>query len=257
MLMVALAPPASALQVCVGDVPVLPYLSGDPKKPGITERLMVDTGRQVGLPIELIRWPARRCYEQMRQGALDAGVGAAIPANMQEFDFPGAPTGDPQLRIARTSLVLVGRQDTVVQWDGHKLELPQGQTPRIGARAGFRASLDAIHRLGLELTPGSPQSSQVLLMVLRNRLDFAVLVQEEADALLSRPEHAGLIRLDPPLQVTDFYVMTSRKLPEAQRPLVRRWWELMAQWRDLPAYRAPVPAPGPATAAPSTTGRTP
>lgn len=233
----ACAQSALALQVCVGDVPIPPYLGGDPKHLGVTERLMMDAGKQVGLPIELVYWPARRCFEQMRLGHLEAGIGAAIPTNLKEFDFPGSPEGDPQMRVARTSIVLVKLQEADIRWDGRQLALPSGQKPRLSARAGFRAGIEAIHRLGLELTPGPNQSAQVLQMLKRGRLDLAVLVQEEADMLLARPEHAGLVRVEPPLLVTDFYVMTIHQLPQSQRQLVRRWWELMAQWRDLPAYR--------------------
>ncbi len=243
LLGIACAPSATAFQVCVGDVPVPPFISGDPKQPGTTERLMLDAGRQVGLPVELVRWPARRCYEQMRLGQIEAGVAAAIPANLQDFDFPGSPPGDPQMRIARTGIVLVKRQDQGVQWDGHKLALPQGQVPRVGARAGFRAGVEAIRRLGLELTPGPNQSAQVLRMLQLGRLDLAVLVQDEAEALLARPEFTSLAVMDPPLVMSDFYIMTVRQLPEPVRQKVRRWWELMAQWRDLPAYRAPAPGP--------------
>lgn len=233
--------PVAAFQVCVGDVPVPPYLSGDPAHPGTSERLMIDAGRQVGLTVKILRWPARRCYEQMRLGQIEAGIAAAVPANMQEFDFPGMPEGDPQMRIARTGIVLVKRREQSLQWDGQKLALPHGRPPRVGARAGFRAGVDRLHRLGLELTPGPSQTSQVLRMLQLDRLDVAVLVQNEAEALLARPEFAGLVVLEPPLLVSDFYVMTIRQLPEAQRQQVRRWWELMAQWRDLPAYRSPAP----------------
>lgn len=230
--------PAQALQVCVGDVPVPPFLSGDASRPGTTERLMVDAGRQIGLQVELLRWPARRCFEQMRLGKVEAGVGAAVPSNMQEFDFPGSPGGDPQMRIARTSIVLVKRQDAIVSWDGRRLEMPQAGPLRLGSRAGFRAANEAIRRLGLELTPGPNQSLHVLRMLQLGRLDLAVLVREEADTLLARPEFSNLAQLEPPLLVSDFFVMTIRQLPEAQRQQVQRWWELMAQWRDLPAYRA-------------------
>lgn len=236
------AQPTAALQVCVGDVPVPPFLSGDANHPGVTERLMVDAGRQIGLQVELLRWPARRCFEQMRLGKVEAGVGAAIPSNMQEFDFPGSPSGDPQMRVARTSIVLVKRQDAVVTWDGRRLEMPHASPMRLGARAGFRAATEAVRRLGLELTPGPNQSLHVLRMLQLGRLDLAVLVREEADTLLTRPEFSNLTQLEPPLLISDFYVMTIRQLPEAQRQQVQRWWELMAQWRDLPAYRTDATA---------------
>lgn len=235
--LLACAPAAAAFQVCVGDVPVPPFLSGDPKHPGTTERLMIDAGRRVGLDVELLRWPARRCFEQMRQGKVEAGVGAAIAINLQEFDFPGGPNGDPGMRIARAAIVLVKRRDTPVAWDGRQLEAAPGHRPRVGARTGFRAAIEAVHRLGLELTPSSNQSQHVLRMLQLDRLDLAILVREEAQALLARPEFSDLVQLDPPLLTTDFYIMTTRRLSADQRRQVQRWWELMAQWRDLPAYR--------------------
>ncbi|MBB2483860.1 hypothetical protein H5407_01325 [Mitsuaria sp. WAJ17] len=231
------APPAAALQVCVGDVPVPPFLSGDASRPGIIERLMVDAGRQLGMQVELLRWPARRCFEQMRLGKVEAGVGAAVASNLQEFDFPGNPSGDPQLRVARTAIVLIKRQDAVVHWDGQRLEMPHASPVRVGARAGFRAATEAVRRLGLEPTQGPNQPLHVLRMLQLGRLDLAVLVHEEASTLLARQEFSNLTQLEPPLLVSDFFVMTIRQLPEAQRQQVQRWWELMAQWRDLPAYR--------------------
>lgn len=239
----ASAPSAAALQVCVGDVPVPPFLSGDPNHPGITERLLLDAGRQVGLQIELLRWPARRCYEQMRLGVVEAGVGAAVAANLQEFDFPGGAQADPQFRIARTAILLVKRQDSAIVWDGRQLEGPGGGSLRIGARAGFRAGIEAIHRLGHELTPGPNQTVQLLRMLQVGRLDLAVVVQEEAETLLARREFSGLSVLAPPLLISDFYIMTIRQLPETQRQLVKRWWEQIAQWRDLPAYRPILSGP--------------
>ena len=68
-------------------------------------------------------------------------------------------------------------------------------------------------------------------------------MQDEAEALLARPEFTSLAVMDPPLVMSDFYIMTVRQLPEPVRQKVRRWWELMAQWRDPPAYRAPAPGP--------------
>ncbi|WP_269632507.1 hypothetical protein [Pelomonas sp. BJYL3] len=239
----ACAQSAAALQVCVGDVAVPPFLSGDARNPGITERLMMDAGRQLGMQVELLRWPARRCFEQMRLGTVEAGVGAAIPANQQEFDFPGGTSVDPQMRIARAAIVLVRRQDQAIGWDGRLLERPASGPLRVGARAGFRAAVEAIRRLGLEPSPGPNQTLQVLRMLQLGRLDLAVLVQDEADILLARPEFRSLVQMDPPLLVSDFYVMTIRQLPESQRQQVQRWWELMAQWRELPAYRAPSASP--------------
>ncbi|HLO93260.1 MAG TPA: hypothetical protein VK195_02995 [Burkholderiaceae bacterium] len=241
--LLACAQAAAAFQVCVGDVPVPPFLSGDPKHPGTTERLMIDAGRRVGLDVELLRWPARRCFEQMRLGKVEAGVGAAIAINMQEFDFPGfpgfpgSPGGDPAMRVARAAIVLIKRRDAVVDWDGRQLEAPPGRQLRVGARTGFRAAIEAVRRLGLELAPSSNQSLHVLRMLQLDRLDLAILVREEAQVLLARPEFSDLVQMDPPLLTTDFYVMTIRQLPAGQRQQVQRWWELMAQWRDLPAYQ--------------------
>ncbi len=232
------APGAPTLRVCVGDGAVPPFLGGDAQHLGVSERLMLDAGAKLGLKVELLRWPARRCIEQMRLGQVEASIGAPIAANLAEFDFPGASPPDPQLRIARVAIMLVKRRDGRVSWDGQQLDGGGGQPLRIGARAGFRAGEDALRRAGQTLHITPIQTTQALRMLQLGRLDLVVAAREEANAQLQRPEFAELQLLEPPLAVSDFYIMSIRTLPEPLGSLVSRWWALMAQWRDLPAYQA-------------------
>ena len=236
----AMADEPPRLRVCVSDAAVPPYLSGNPDRPGVTERLLLDSGQRLGLTIELLRWPARRCLDQLRLGQVEAGVGAPTPGNLADFDFPGQPPPDPSYRLAHTALVLVTRRDSELRWDGRQLQ-SGARPPQIGVRNGFRLALDQLRLLGVEASAAPAQAAQQLRMLALGRFDGVALIREEVEGNLARPEFADLVMSERPLAESDFYLAASRRLTPAQKELMQRWWELLARMRDLPAYRPVSP----------------
>lgn len=241
-------PAASALQaqepprmrICVSDVAVPPFLGGSPDNLGVTERLLLDSAQRLGFAVELLRWPARRCIEQLRQGLVQGGVGAPAPSNLSDFEFPGKTAVDPAYRVARAALVLVKRRDGDLHWDGRQLQSRAGP-PRIGVRNGFRLAQDQLRQLGAEAAAAPALAALQLRMLQLGRFDGVALIKEEAEDCLARPEFAGLVMIERPLAESDFYLAASRHLTPTQREQMQRWWDLLAQMRDLPAYRPLTP----------------
>lgn len=233
------AEPPRIWRICVGDQPVVPYLNNDPRHLGRAERLLVAAGRTVELSVLLQRYPARRCRAMVLSGDSDMTLAAPTPDNLQEFMFPmkaGAP--DPDVRLARLNLVWARRQDGKLDWDGKRFTgLTEGQTPRVGVRAGQRVALHAVQMLPVLVDETALSTKLLLRMLNAGRFDLALGLQDEFELALADPEIKPLVVLPKAMLREDFYAVISHKHVSTTQPLAERFWAAIARMRDLPEFQ--------------------
>lgn len=225
-------------RVCLPDLVAPPYLSGDPARPGIVERLLVDGGRRAGLDVQLLRSPAKRCAAELEGGVADASVAAAIATNRARFLFPlrdGQP--DVDRRLARIHMVWIKRADSTLDWDGQRLTGLGDEPPLVGTRLGLGVAADAVRALGLTPDDAALSTRQLLAKLQARRIDLAVSLQYDAEYELRQPEFAGLAMLARPLRASNFYPVLRRSSSAAQLARAEAWWSEIARLRELPAYQ--------------------
>lgn len=226
-------------RVCVGDQPVLPYISNDPRHLGRGERLLVAAGRAAGVSVMLQRYPLRRCRAMLAAGAADMSLAGPTPQNLAEFQFPmtgAAP--DPDRRVARLNLVWVKRADSPLDWDGNRLTgQAAGQMVKIGIRASQSVAVNAVRSLPVNIDETALTAKLQLRMLAAGRFDLALGLQDEFEFALADPELKPLVVLPRALRREDFYAVISRSHAATQLPLAERMWGAISKLRDLPEFQ--------------------
>ncbi|HEY4080819.1 MAG TPA: hypothetical protein VGM81_08985 [Burkholderiaceae bacterium] len=182
--------PAVPWRVCVGDLAIMPYLSGDASNSGVTEKLLLAAGKSAGLAVELLHIPYRRCRLMFEAGEVDVLTVGAMPTHLQQLQFPLNKDGalDASRRLARINLVLVRRADTAIDWDGQQLIGADPKTFTAGARNTLRLGIDAMQSMGYRVDDGAISTGQALSKLAAHRIDMAIGLEDEvAQALLHDP----------------------------------------------------------------------
>lgn len=239
----ATPPPAQPIvpqrpwRVCVGDIPVPPFILAQTDQQGITERLLVDAGRRAGLAVALLRHPHKRCQKEIDSGEVDALFLSAIPANLDAYGFPMRQGAlDVSRRATRVTVVWIKRAADEFDWDGRALK-GAGPSTLVAVRAGFRLGRVAAQGLGLQVDEAAFNAQQTLRKLQARRVDLVLAIQQEYESLLQLPEHGGLQALSRPLSNVDYYAVVRKNLPADQQAQVEAWWNEIGQLRDSAAYR--------------------
>jgi len=229
-----LATPAVPIKVCLPDIDAPPYFYREVQRPGVFNRLLVDAGRQAGLAVTVLRLPSARCRLALASGEAEAMPLPAIPAYLDQLEFPVGPQGqlDSAARIGRIQFLLLRRRGEMPDWDGQRLS-PAGLV--VGVRRGVTTLAEKLQGLGAVLDDKASANEQLLNKLLARRIDLAAMSREEFLAVAATQPTIEALPL--PLISTDLYLAVSRRLPEATREHVAAWREQVVRLRDSPAYR--------------------
>lgn len=226
-------------RVCVGDSAIPPYVNNDPRSLGRAERLMVATGKSVGVHVLLQRYPFRRCRNMLHSGDTDMMFAGPAPENLRELLFPmknGAV--DTDKRVAQLNLVWVRRPESKIDWDGRQIVgETMGKIPRVGVRAGLRVAINAVSQLNLDIDETALNVKLQMRMLSAGRFDLALGLQEEVEMVLSEPDSKPLVVLPKALVRQDFYVTVSPKMPAPSQAIAERIWVAIGKMRDLPEFQ--------------------
>lgn len=231
---------AVPVRVCLPDIDAPPFFHRDTHRPGVFNRLLTDAGREAGLQVTVLRLPSARCRLALASGEADAMPLPAIPAYLEELDFPRGPQGqlDSTGRVGRLQFLLLHRRGEAVDWDGQRLN-PPGVL--VGVRRGVTTLVDRLQSLGARLDENAVANEQLLSKLLARRIDLAAMSREEFQAVAAA--QPGIEALPLPLVSTDLHLAVGRRLPEALSERIGAWREQLARLRDLPAYRGDAVKP--------------
>jgi ABC-type amino acid transport substrate-binding protein len=221
------------VKVCLPDIDAPPYMYRDTSRQGLFNRLLVDAGREAGLQVTILRLPSARRRLALNSGEADAMPLPAVPAYLDELDFPLNTRGQPDAaaRIGRIQFVLLRRRgETALDWDGVRLSSP-GLV--VGVRRGVTTLVERLRGLGVAVDDQAFANAQLLAKLQAGRVDLAAMSREEFAA----DPPAGVEALSQPLISTDVHLTTSRRLAGPLRERIAAWREQIVRLRDLPAYR--------------------
>ena len=232
--------PSTHWRICIGDRAVRPYINNDPARLGVGERLLIDAGAQAGLSIELMRYPTRRCRQQLLLGKLEGWVAAPTPGNQADATFPQrAGLVDASRRLASLNMVWVQRRESTLTWDG-KTWL--GSAPNdllIGVRAGQNSAIEPLKKMGFRVDDAAFNVPQLFRKLLAKRIDLVLALQEEVhSALLGADAQPHLIHVWPePLFSLDFHVSIGKHLSPERHAQAEALWNAIGDLREREKYR--------------------
>lgn len=206
---------AAPLRLCMPDVPLPPYISMDPKQPGLLEKLLQDAAAAARVPLVIERQPPVRCRKAMEDGRVDLVPLTPLAVNTALADLPLRDGRiDPEQRLLNLPIVVVRRLgETAWQWDGERFLRHQ---PRVGVKRGIQAYTDRLARLGLTVDDAAFSSDQLLRKLAAGRVDVALISRSEYELTQSHSPRA-LEALPQLFMQLDVYLGISRRLDAPQR----------------------------------------
>ena len=232
---------APGWRVCVGDLVILPYISGDPAKPGLIERLLLESGRQAGLAVELLRYPFKRCSAMFDAGQIDAMTLAPVEMNRQRYQFPlnKGGTVDAGQRLARLNIVWVRRAETQLDWDGEHFTGGDGRPtgPLIGSRNTLGVAKVTLRAQGYKVDDAAVSTKQAMAKLKGHRVEVVVGLQEEVEVALRDPALADLVVLPRPFVVAEYHAAVRKNLSAEQQQRVEAWWNAIGRLRETAEFK--------------------
>jgi polar amino acid transport system substrate-binding protein len=221
------------LRVCIYDhaFPPLTYPDGS----GQAQELMRRAARTVSLTISSTILPRNECIARLRDGELDAMLGAFIPERLEYSAFPMRGDGpDTGAALAELYIMVFKRHDSTLGWDGQQF-LDLGRQP-VGTEPGFLHVLK-LRQLGVVVDDSAASVEQSMVRLTQHKV-AAVTAQQGEGAALVRDKFRGQIDMLPqPFEVTPMYLIFNKAFHQQHRALVESYWAALRQQRHSPAYQ--------------------
>lgn len=222
---------------CVPATVIPPYLSNDPARPGIIERLMTAAGKEVGLEVDVQYMPLPRCMAMLERGTVDAALSAPSHASSR---FARFPVQDSKLHaaqsIARVKVLLVARESDAPYWSPPRSRHSTEPAPVVAVRRRMSTVIEPLMAFGFRVDESTVALEAALGMLRRGRVDYAAVIEEELLAFQKTSSLQGLRIERPPALELDYYAGVSTARWAADEELVKRWWSAMARLKHSPGF---------------------
>lgn len=225
----------ATVKFCHEDVDVYPWVLKD--RPGLNIAHLRAVEQKLGVKIETLPLPWKRCQDDMREGKVDGIFAASFKT--ERLDIGVYPMVGDKPDAARAMMYdgysLYRLKGGSAQWDGKKLTT----TGNIGAQPGY-SIVDQLKQLGAKVDDGAKTADDNLKKVLLGRLEAVALQTLEGDNSLStNPEFAAkLEKVTPPLVDKPFFLMLSKQFVAKYGDFSKDVWKTLAEVRESPDYKA-------------------
>ncbi len=225
---------ADTLAFCYNEAGGYPWQA--PDRPGLSSRIAMLVGEQLGQPITLTALPWQRCINELQKGHFDGVLGASYKAERLAFgQYPSDDKGNPdhRKRMFSEAYVLVRPKGSKVVWDGKAVQPP---TATIAANNQY-SIVDMLRALGTQVDDGTRGTELTLRKVLMRRADAAVVQLNSVKFEFGQhPEFADKLEIQPlPIEEKDYYLVLSHALVPAQ---AQRIWDAVERVRESKTYAA-------------------
>jgi polar amino acid transport system substrate-binding protein len=229
----AQAAPAT-ISLCLEEADVYPWQMKDEK--GLHPILLDMVAQKLGIKVDYVVLPWKRCLLYIATGAVAGGFGASYSEDRAQFaEYPMAGNKpDPKRRIRMDSYSLYRLQGSDVNWDGKKFS---NLTGPVGAQMGYSIVRD-LKRMGVETEDGAINAEVNMRKLLVGRVKAIALLTVGGDFLIKQPEFVGKVeRVNPPLIEKPYFVIFGKDYYQANSKTVEDFWSMIAAVRNSPEYQ--------------------
>lgn len=205
---------AETVSIASGEWP--PYVSEDLNNEGVVSDIIRSAYASVGLEVDFLYFPWNRSFNLTRRGVHHATpVWAKNPEREQQFLFTPSP-------VARQVVAFYYHVDNPVTWE-QIWSMDYDQAPKIGATLGYHYSpkftdYDNNNLFRLRRSPSDEDNFRLLLNKEIDVFPINLTVgQEMVKKNFTQQQQQQLAILPQALQVTDLFLMFSKKNPDSER----------------------------------------
>jgi polar amino acid transport system substrate-binding protein len=224
------------IKACTEDNDSYPWLLKD--RVGATVFLLNLVEKQLGLRLEIVALPWKRCMAELRAGSVDAlfkiSFSPERAAEIGVYPMQGdKPDPSKRLLIDSYSLYRLKGSNTVL-WDGKTLQVAGG----VGAQTGFSV-VELLKKTGVAVDEGGRAAESHLRKLVLGRVGAVALQTEEGDnAVQSDAEFRERIeRVSPVLVEKPYFLIFSRQFQARQPKLAASIWNGIEVARESGEYK--------------------
>lgn len=230
------------VRLCYDDVDVYPWHTQGNQ--GLSFRMMDAVARQSGVQVTYAPLPWKRCLALVGTGEQDGALAASYSeerAATVVYPATDSTVPDPNRRMSSDSYSLYKLEGQPLEWDGKRFRNLQG---RIAVQHGYSIG-DYLRLHGAEVDDSDKEPSQVLRKLMLGSVAGAALVTGEGEQQRKDGRFSGrIVRVDPPLQAKEYYLVLSHPFVKAHARLAETLWNNVAAVRQSAAYRQAAEAAG-------------
>lgn len=199
--------------------------------------IMVDMLRQrLGVNIQMVPRPWKRCLLEMQLNAVDGAVNASYLAERLALGAYPMVNGKPDVgkRMLTTSYSLYRMRGNPVTWDGKNILHLKGV---VGAQTSF-SIVDHLRKAGIAVDDSSKKGADLLRKVVVGTFAAAAMPTENGDQLLATdPEFQSHVeKLPIPLVEKPYYLMLSKRVVSNFPDFSVEVWNAVAAVRESPDF---------------------
>ncbi len=224
------APKPEAMTFCYEDDENHPWIMKD--RPSYISIMVEMMAQRLGVKIQMVGKPWKRCLLEMQLNALDGVVNASYVAERAGMGVYPASNGkpDPSKRMLKTGYSLYRLRGNPVKWDGVKITNLHGV---VGAQTSF-SIVAQLRKAGVPVDDSSKKGSDLLRRVLLGNFAAAALPTENGDQLVAADPsfQAQIEKLPMPLVEKPYYLMLSKKFVAVFPDFSAEVWNAVAAVRE-------------------------
>ena len=230
--------PAS-LKLCYENEDVYPWVLKD--RPGLNIVFMNALAQKIGIKLELLPRPWKRCQEEVKAGELDGLFSASFkPDRLEIGAYPMAGDKPDETRaVMFDGYTLYRLKGGSAQWDGKKLTVAGS----VGAQPGY-SIIDQLKALGAKVDDGSRSADDNLKKLIAGRVDAVALQTLEGEnSVRNDPEFSSKVEAVSPVLVSKpYFLMLSKQLLAKYPDFAKEVWSGVATVRESADYKAKAAA---------------
>lgn len=237
---VVLANPARPVErpiihACTEDDESYPWLLKN--RLGATSFQMRQVEKMLGIRINIVALPWKRCVVEVQNGALHAVIKISYSPQRAETLGVYPMLGDKldqNKRLHTDSYSLFRVKGAPVQWDGKVLKV---EGP-VGAQTGF-SILEYLQKLGAQTDDGGRSADSHLHKMLLGRLAAVALQTQEGDNSIASNQQFSerLERMQPVLQEKPYFLVFSRQFYAKYPEYAQEVWNAIEVVRESEEYK--------------------
>lgn len=227
-------PKPEEMTFCYEDEENYPWIVKD--RPSYVTIMMDMVMQRLGVKIQMVGKPWKRCLLEMQHNAIDGVVNASYSTERLDMGvYPGSgDKPDPSKRMLKTGYSLYRLRGSTVNWDGVKISNLNGV---VGAQTSF-SIVDQLRKAGIPVDDSSKQGAVLLRRVLSGSLAAAAMPTENGDQLLTTDPsfRSHIEKLPIPLVEKPYYLMLSRHFVSSYPDFSNEVWNSVAAIRESPKF---------------------
>ena len=226
---------ADSLRLCVDDRPWLPYTNPEHGVSGAMPLLIGMAAEKLGLKVDYVALPWKRCQGNVETGKLDALVGAgfvSLNQTLAVFPMQGDEV-DSRRSLGSARVVLARRKGEGDPSPGNEALCAKP----VGVPFGTQIILDELHKMGCQTDTGAKTDEQNIHKLLLRRVDFIAGYENDIQFLIDTKYKTQVEILPAPLFEAHYYLAFSKQFYKAHRAQVEALWSNIAKIKVSEAYQ--------------------